>query len=449
MSRVMLYELGPSLNSGPTAGPSSDPGGTSGSQLRQRQTLGPLHTAHSSIEDDDSPFAMPTIYRCRAPIASLDCMEEFTGGPAGTDSSGLYGSSSPGATTKEQLLASGYLSANASNRLSQQSSPSPGIRYRNLGKSGLRVSNVGLGTWTTFSGSDGTTNEETSEAVVALAYESGINVFDLSEAHSGPKAETQLGRILQKRGWSRTSYVVMTKIYWNAKSEARGLSRKFIIETVQASLARLQLSYIDVVMIHKLDPACPMEEIVRAMNYVVNQGWVMYWGTSKWSPGEIMEAYSNCRQFNCVTPIVEQAEYHPFYREKPELYMPELYNKIGVGMICWSNNSIGMMSSQCDDSGMSILSRSRSSYRNKSFSWIEDETRSFYREDPWRKGSQDSEPSRKYSEKLRDMHAFADRLGCTYNQLAIAWSLKNESVQCLLLGATSTEQLYENLQSLQ
>lgn len=115
------------------------------------------------------------------------------------------------------------------------------------------------------------------------------------------------------------------------RSEERGLSRKHIIESVKASLSRLQLSYIDVVIVHKADPMCPMEEVVRAMHYVISQGWVMYWGTARWSPVEIMEAYTNCRQFNCVTPIVEQTEYHMFCREKTELYMPELYNKIGVG----------------------------------------------------------------------------------------------------------------------
>lgn len=127
------------------------------------------------------------------------------------------------------------------------------------------------------------------------------------------------------------------------------MSRKHIIESVKASLSRLQLSYIDVVIVHKADPMCPMEgtllhlealklfsnfkilEIVRAMHYVISQGWAMYWGTARWSPVEIMEAYSNSRQFNCITPIVEQAEYHMFCREKTELYIPELYNKIGVG----------------------------------------------------------------------------------------------------------------------
>ncbi|XP_011313874.1 voltage-gated potassium channel subunit beta-2 [Fopius arisanus] len=401
---------------------------------------------NSSMEDDDS-YPLPTIYRCRAPIASLDCMEEFNGG-SGPDSIGHIHCSTTQQGTKEQLL-TGCISVQGH----RTPHPSPGIRYRNLGKSGLRVSNVGLGTWTTFGGCS---NEESAEAVVALAYDSGINVFDLSEAHSGHRAESQLGRILLRRSWNRSSYVVTTKIYWNTKTEGRGLSRKHIIESVQASLARLQLSYIDIVMIHKVDPMCPMEEIVRAMNYVISKGWVMYWGTSRWTPVEIMEAYTNCRQFNCVTPIVEQAEYHLFYRDKPELYMPELYNKIGVGLMAWSTVTIGMVSSKPDDSGVSFLSRS--SYKNKysSFSWTEDETQSLYKEhrrdmtpEFGCKDKPVEEEARKYSDKLRDVCSLAERLGCTFGQLAIAWSLKNESVQCLLIGASNIDQLYESLQSLQ
>ncbi|XP_033210367.1 voltage-gated potassium channel subunit beta-2 isoform X3 [Belonocnema kinseyi] len=398
MSQLMLYNLGHASNAG-------------------NDTNNNANT-NSSMEDDDS-YQLPTIYRCRAPIASLDCMEEFNG-----VESGVHCKVSTG--TKEQLLTS---CISSQSRLQQ---PSPG-------------------TWTTFGGAGGPTNEETAEAVVTLAYDSGINVFDLSEAHSGHKAEIQLGRILLRRCWKRSSYVVTTKIYWSTKTEGRGLSRKHIIESVQASLARLQLSYIDIVMIHKVDPMCPMEEIVRAMNYVIGKGWVMYWGTSRWTPVEIMEAYSNCRQFNCVTPIVEQAEYHLFYRDKPELYMPELYNKIGVGLMAWSTITIGIVSSKHEEGMSSFLSRS--SYKNKysSFSWTEDETQSLYKEgsELKEKPVEEEPPVRKYSDKLRDVCALAERLGCTFAQLAIAWSLKNESVQCLLLGASSIEQLYESLQSLQ
>lgn len=215
-------------------------------------------------------------------------------------------------------------------------------------------------------------------------------------------------------------------------------------------------------------------EIVRAMNYVINKGWVMYWGTSRWSPVEIMEAYSNCRQFNCVTPIVEQAEYHLFYRDKPELYMPELYNKIGVGLMAWSTVTIGMVSPKPEDCGMNFFSKSSFKVRKAKnvncrviffgFCCVSTnviillgvlrlhimyiKSLFFYKEYGWRDKSLEDD-ARKYSDKIRDVYALAERLGCSFGQLAIAWSLKNESVQCLLLGASNIDQLYESLQSLQ
>ncbi|KAF6197976.1 hypothetical protein GE061_007721 [Apolygus lucorum] len=206
---------------------------------------------------------VPTIYRCRAPIASIEFMEEL---------SETMGNS-------RQLT--------------------PGLRYRNLGKSGLRVSNIGLGAWVTFGGG---VSESEAEAVVEAAYLAGINLFDLSEAHTGPRAEILLGQILKRKPWPRTSYIVCTKIYFNSKSDERGLSRKHIIESVKASLLRLQLDYIDVVILHKCDPMCPTEETVRAMNHVITNGWVMYWGTAKWSPVEIMDAYSNCSSSTASRP---------------------------------------------------------------------------------------------------------------------------------------------------
>lgn len=118
------------------------------------------------------------------------------------------------------------------------------------------------GTWVTL-GSNLT--EEQAEEVMVMAYESGINVFDLSEAYSGPKAEIEMGRILGKRGWKRSSYIVTSKIYWNSKSDERGLSRKHILESVKASLQRLNLDYIDVIFLHKADPMCPMEGKLKCL----------------------------------------------------------------------------------------------------------------------------------------------------------------------------------------
>uniref|UniRef100_A0A1B6BY05 NADP-dependent oxidoreductase domain-containing protein n=1 Tax=Clastoptera arizonana TaxID=38151 RepID=A0A1B6BY05_9HEMI len=391
-----------------------------------------------SAQDEDDIFPIPTIYRCRAPIASLDCMEEFQ------STNEQLCMQLPAPCSKEQLLLQGGNTPASVTR--QSSTVTPGLRYRNIGKSGLRVSNVGLGTWVTFGNN---VSEEQAEAVIQAAYESGINVFDLSEAHCGLRAEVELGHILQKKGWKRSSFIVTTKIYWNSKSDERGLSRKHIIESIRASLARLQLGYIDVVIVHRADPMCPTEEVVRAMHHVISQGWVMYWGTAKWTPVEVMEAYTNCRQFNCITPIIEQTEYHMFCREKTELYMPELYNKIGVGLMAWSPLAMGLVSGKIDDGGLPLLAKSSLKNKYASFSWTEDETQSANKDFPWIKERLQPEDNRRQQDKLREVSQIADRLGCSVVQLSIAWCLKNDSVQCLLLGATSVDQLYQSIHSLQ
>uniref|UniRef100_A0A3B3SN60 Voltage-gated potassium channel subunit beta-2 n=1 Tax=Paramormyrops kingsleyae TaxID=1676925 RepID=A0A3B3SN60_9TELE len=212
-------------------------------------------------------------------------------------------------------------------RLSHRQTASPGMIYRNLGKSGLRVSCLGLGTWVTFGGQ---VTDEMAEQLMTLAYENGINLFDTAEVYAAGKAEVVLGTIIKKKGWRRSSLVITTKIFWGGKAETeRGLSRKHIIEGLKASLERLQLDYVDVVFANRPDPNTPMEETVRAMTHVINQGMAMYWGTSRWSSMEIMEAYSVARQFNLIPPICEQAEYHMFQREKVEVQLPELFHKIG------------------------------------------------------------------------------------------------------------------------
>ncbi|XP_030563109.1 voltage-gated potassium channel subunit beta-2-like isoform X2 [Drosophila novamexicana] len=371
-----------------------------------------------NASDDSNPV---TIYRCRAPIASLDCMEEFSGTGGHLD----FGRSIS-------------LGSNPALPLRHGSTPTPGLRYKNLGKSGLRISNVGLGTWPVFSPG---VSDEQAEAILKLAIDSGINLFDISEAHS----ETEIGKILQRTGWKRTTYVITTKVYWSTKSEERGLSRKHIIECVRASLQRLQLNYIDIVIIHKADPMCPME-VVRAMSYVIQQGWAMYWGTARWSQVEIMEAYTNCRQFNCITPIVEQSEYHMFCREKCELYLPEMYNKIGVGLMAWGPLSMALSDTQNGDK----LFLPKGSFKTKSFSWTEDEINRNAALSPQGSWGKDRiEEGRRHCDRLRDLAALAEKLGCSPTQLSIAWSLKHEPVQCLLLGATSAEQLHQSLQSLQ
>ncbi|XP_050952381.1 voltage-gated potassium channel subunit beta-1-like isoform X4 [Labeo rohita] len=303
-----------------------------------------------------------------------------------------------------------------------------GMRYRNLGKSGLRVSCLGLGTWVTFGGQ---ITDEIAEQLMTLAYENGINLFDTAEVYAAGKAEMVLGSIIKKKGWRRSSLVITTKIYWGGKAETeRGLSRKHIIEGLRASLERLQLEYVDVVFANRPDSNTPMEETVRAMTHVINQGMAMYWGTSRWSSMEIMEAYSVARQFNLIPPVCEQAEYHMFQREKVEVQLPELFHKIGVGAMTWSPLACGIISGKYD-SGVPPYSRASL----KGYQWLKDKIL--------------SEEGRRQQAKLKELQAIAERLGCTLPQLAIAWCLRNEGVSCVLLGASSTDQLLENIGAIQ
>ncbi|KAG8505543.1 Voltage-gated potassium channel subunit beta-2 [Galemys pyrenaicus] len=311
-----------------------------------------------------------------------------------------------------------------------------GMKYRNLGKSGLRVSCLGLGTWVTFGGQ---ITDEMAEQLMTLAYDNGINLFDTAEVYAAGKAEVVLGNVIKKKGWRRSSLVITTKIFWGGKAETeRGLSRKHIIEGLKASLERLQLEYVDVVFANRPDPNTPMEETVRAMTHVINQGMAMYWGTSRWSSMEIMEAYSVARQFNLIPPICEQAEYHMFQREKVEVQLPELFHKIGVGAMTWSPLACGIVSGKYD-SGIPPYSRASL----KGYQWLKDKIL--------------SEEGRRQQAKLKELQAVAERLSCTLPQLAIgdstgagsAWCLRNEGVSSVLLGASSADQLMENIGAIQ
>ncbi|XP_054241688.1 voltage-gated potassium channel subunit beta-1 isoform X4 [Indicator indicator] len=274
-----------------------------------------------------------------------------------------------------------------------------GMPHRNLGKSGLRVSCLGLGTWVTFGGQ---ISDEVAEQLMTIAYESGVNLFDTAEVYAAGKAEVILGNILKKKGWRRSSLVITTKLYWGGKAETeRGLSRKHIIE-----------------------------EIVRAMTHVINQGMAMYWGTSRWSAMEIMEAYSVARQFNMIPPVCEQAEYHLFQREKVEVQLPELYHKIGVGAMTWSPLACGIISGKY---GNGVPESSRAAL--KCYQWLKEKII--------------SEEGRKQQGKLKDLSPIAERLGCTLPQLAVAWCLRNEGVSSVLLGSSNPEQLIENLGAIQ
>uniref|UniRef100_A0A8C1S264 Voltage-gated potassium channel subunit beta-1 n=1 Tax=Cyprinus carpio TaxID=7962 RepID=A0A8C1S264_CYPCA len=269
------------------------------------------------------------------------------------------------------------------------------------------------------------------EQLMTIAYENGVNLFDTAEVYSAGKAEIILGNIIKKKCWRRSSLVITTKLYWGGKAETeRGLSRKHIIEGLKGSLQRLQLEYVDVVFANRPDSNTPMEEIVRAMTHVINHGMSMYWGTSRWSAMEIMEAYSVARQFNLIPPVCEQAEYHLFQRDKVEMQLPELYHKIGVGVVSWSPLACGIITGKYENG---IPESSRASL--KSYQWLKEKIL--------------SEDGRKQQAKLKELTHIAERLSCTLPQFAIAWCLRNEGVSSVLLGTSNPAQLTENLGAIQ
>uniref|UniRef100_A0A8C7LP43 Potassium voltage-gated channel subfamily A regulatory beta subunit 3 n=2 Tax=Oncorhynchus TaxID=8016 RepID=A0A8C7LP43_ONCKI len=292
----------------------------------------------------------------------------------------------------------------------------------NLGKSGLRVSCLGLVSVSL--------SPQMAENLMTIAYEAGVNLFDTAEVYASGRAEITLGNIVKKKRWRRSSYVVTTKIYWGGQAETeRGLSRKHIIEGLRGSLSRLQLDYVDIVFANRNDVNSPMEEIVRAMTFVINQGMAMYWGTSRWSAMEIMEAYSVARQFNLIPPVCEQAEYHYFQRDKVEVQLPELYHKIGVGAMTWSPLACGLITGKYSE-GVPDISRANM----KGYQWLKERV--------------NSEEGRNQLAKIKELHLMADRLGCTAAQLAIAWCLRSEGVSSVLMGVSNTDQLVENLGAL-
>jgi len=348
----------------------------------------------------------------------------------------------------------------------------PGIKYRNIGKTGLKCSNIGLGSIKVFNQE----NPEAAEGIVTLAYESGINYFDICDPYMADEAERQLGRILKTKGWPRRNYVISTKVYWH-KNDLQALSRKEIIESVKQSLINLGLEYIDLVIIHKCDPSCPIEEVVRAMTFLIDAGMVMYWGTSRWTPFEIFEAYSTSKEFKLVGSTVEMSEYHWFHREKVELFMAELYNKVGVGLMTWSPISYGLSLGNKEDNTLLFEKLSIKNHKTMTAKPVETvlvpQTSVAMPNQPTSipgiapttsvritdgsatpagvttvNSTGPMDVATMTQSRIKLLTNMAVKLGCTLSQLAIAWCLRNSTSQSVVASANTTEQLLEILGSL-
>jgi voltage-dependent potassium channel beta subunit len=299
------------------------------------------------------------------------------------------------------------------------------MEYRKLGKSGLQVSALSLGSWLTFGKQIG---DDVAERLMAVAYDQGVNFFDNAEIYARGQAELVMGKILKKMGWERSSYVLSSKVFFGdggKKPNQHGLSHKHIMEGCEASLRRLQVEYLDLYFCHRPDKNTPMEETVRAMNILIQQGKIFYWGTSEWSAQEIMEAHMVARQLNLAGPVMEQPEYNMFHRHKVEVEYSQIYKTVGLGTTIWSPLASGVLTPK----------------------YIKDtpeDTRLAMAGMEWLKNSA-LKPER--IEKASQLNELAKSLGVSLPKLAIAWCLKNPDVSTVILGASKVAQLEETLQS--
>jgi voltage-dependent potassium channel beta subunit len=302
------------------------------------------------------------------------------------------------------------------------------MEYRYLGKSGLQVSALSLGAWVTYGGQVG---EEIAYECMNAAYEEGVNFFDNAEVYAGGKAETVMGNVIKKAGWKRSDLIISTKVFWGGRGpNDSGLSRKHVIEGTEASLARLQLDYVDLLFCHRADLHTPVEETVRAMNYLIDQGKVFYWGTSEWTASQIMEAYAVARRDHLIPPMMEQPQYHMLHRERVEVEYSRLYKEIGLGTTIWSPLASGMLTGKYNDG-------------------IPEGTRITEEGYEWLRERFESEEAQQEIEKVKQMMPIADDLGCTMAQLALAWCLKNPHVSTVITGASKPEQVTENMKALE
>ncbi len=298
------------------------------------------------------------------------------------------------------------------------------MEYRFLGNTGLKVSALSLGSWVTFGGQ---IDEDKSFEIMKAAYEQGINFFDNAEVYAHGKSETVMGKIIKRAGWKRSDLVLSTKIFWGGDGvNDRGLSRKHIIEGTNAALERLQTPYVDLIFCHRPDPYTPIEETVRAMNYIINSGKAFYWGTSEWSAEQIRQAYEVARSEHLIPPVMEQPQYNMLHREKMEKEFLPLFRDFKLGTTIWSPLASGILSGKYNDG---IPEGSRLSL--KEYQWLLER----YQAINWKDRS----------EKLGTL---AKKLNITQSRLAIAWTLKNPNVSTVITGASHIDQLHENLKAL-
>jgi voltage-dependent potassium channel beta subunit len=292
------------------------------------------------------------------------------------------------------------------------------MEVRRLGTTGLKLSELSLGTWLTF-------GEQLTEAeagrILRRAYDLAVNFFDTADIYARGEAERILGRCL--RQFPRSSLVIASKVFRETMPgpNGRGLSRKHIFESCHASLERLGLDYLDIYFCHAFDAETPIEETVRAMGDLVRQGKILYWGTSNWRGLHLSEAIAIARQLRIPPPVVEQPEYNLLCRERVEQDLAPLASSTGIGLVTYAPLRSGLLTGKYNDGPPPG-------------------TRLAYRE--WLRPIL-TDPAA--LDKVRRLTALAGTVGLPLAQLATAWLLLRPYVSSVILGASSLRHLEDNL----
>ncbi len=285
------------------------------------------------------------------------------------------------------------------------------------------MSEISLGAWVTYGGQVG---EDVALKCMAAAYDAGVNFFDNAEAYAHGNAEIVMGNVIKKLGWRREDIVVSSKVFWGGEGpNDRGLSRKHIYEACRNSLKRLQLDYLDLFFCHRPDPNTPIEETVSAMDDLVHQGKILYWGTSEWSAADIMRAHAIASERGLTPPQMEQPQYNMLHRERVEKEYLPLYREIGLGTTIWSPLASGLLSGKYN---AGIPAGTRAALPG--YEWLRENI-----------------ITTENIEIVKKLQPIAKQLDCTLAQLALAWCLKNPNVSTVITGATRPEQVAENMKA--
>jgi voltage-dependent potassium channel beta subunit len=297
------------------------------------------------------------------------------------------------------------------------------VEYRKLGKWGVRVSEIGLGSWLTYGGS---VDEKESIHQMFHAYENGINFFDTANVYSQGRSEMVVGKAVKDLG--RDNIVLATKVYFPMGDgpNDKGLSRKHVFEQCNASLRRMNTEYIDLYQCHRFDPETPIEELVMTMDILTRQGKILYWGLSEWSAEQIQLACDTARNMNAPPPVSNQPCYNMLHRKIEAEVIPTSWRN-GIGQVVFSPLAQGVLTNKYKP-GVDPPADSRAaSERDGAFLRGRDYM------------------SKASLEKVQKLLPIAQELGLRLPQLVLAWNLRLEQISSVIIGATKVKQIDENL----